>query len=615
MYNHAFMKEQGRKQAQVSELRTAGHTLANQYTDLSDQQVVALLAAIMNDEWDDDVVSGALTRADIEFDLGSLTQDFAKRHILMFRKGKPTFHKDFMEIAADLMIDIIDNAPAKMFPSTELPEEWTHSTNSLNMRLVKNNGIFQNEYTIENMPRVYAAVNRLQSVSFKVNPIIGDYLERVVGDTQGMQRAQLLAQMQLVNHMREYNNLYFYCTMDFRGRIYYRGGIITPQGSDFEKACFHFTESKPLGKDGIKALAIHYANMCGHDKLPLTKRLAWAKKEGLQHAHKVLSGEITHGKKEKFQAIVAAHEWLRLSQHEGPVETFESHLVIHQDGTCNGLQHGAALTGDRKTATAVNCVASSPSDAPADVYGLAAGTILDELDKTSLVNLAASVDHHGRKLMKLPVMVTGYGAGAATAVRDFVKDLTLNKAKKELEDNEEAFTECMKHALGEHCGAMITLTKAFQEQLTDKWHKAVTWETEDGFMVYQYRDAKGTDHEGNTEREYAGAGEFVVRVDSGVVNESSQICGISPNFVHSIDATHLRNVINACSHDLVTVHDSIGSHACDFFKTNRVLRETFVSTHEYDWVESFNHYNDADLTINKGDYDASEVLESRYFFS
>jgi len=131
MYNQAFMKEQGRKQAQVSELRTAGHTLANQYTDLSDQQVVALLAAIMNDEWDDDVVSGALTRADIEFDLGSLTQDFAKRHILMFRKGKPTFHKDFMEIAADLMIEIIDHAPAKMFPSTELPEEWTHSTNSL----------------------------------------------------------------------------------------------------------------------------------------------------------------------------------------------------------------------------------------------------------------------------------------------------------------------------------------------------------------------------------------------------------------------------------------------------------------------------------------------------
>jgi DNA-directed RNA polymerase len=38
-----------------------------------------------------------------------------------------------------------------------------------------------------------------------------------------------------------------------------------------------------------------------------------------------------------------------------------SHLPVHQDGTCNGLQHYAALGGDRLGAEAVNLL---PGDAP-----------------------------------------------------------------------------------------------------------------------------------------------------------------------------------------------------------------------------------------------------------
>lgn len=44
---------------------------------------------------------------------------------------------------------------------------------------------------------------------------------------------------------------------------------------------------------------------------------------------------------------------------------FMSSLPVHQDGTCNGLQHYAALGGDDRGARQVNL---SAGDRPSDVY-------------------------------------------------------------------------------------------------------------------------------------------------------------------------------------------------------------------------------------------------------
>lgn len=46
-------------------------------------------------------------------------------------------------------------------------------------------------------------------------------------------------------------------------------------------------------------------------------------------------------------------------------EKFRSHFPIHQDGSCNGLQHYAALGRDSAGAFSVNLV---PVDRPQDVY-------------------------------------------------------------------------------------------------------------------------------------------------------------------------------------------------------------------------------------------------------
>ena len=62
-----------------------------------------------------------------------------------------------------------------------------------------------------------------------------------------------------------------------------------------------------------------------------------------------------------------------LNHPEGP-ENFISHIPVHQDGSCNGLQHYAALGRDEYGGTYVNVV---PGEAPQDVYSEIA-TLVEE---------------------------------------------------------------------------------------------------------------------------------------------------------------------------------------------------------------------------------------------
>ena len=75
-----------------------------------------------------------------------------------------------------------------------------------------------------------------------------------------------------------------------------------------------------------------------------------------------------------WQALGAAKEIYAAIRHEGGIETYMTGLPVHQDGSCNGLQHYAALGRDYDGAVAVNLI---PSDKPQDVYSrvLAGGKI------------------------------------------------------------------------------------------------------------------------------------------------------------------------------------------------------------------------------------------------
>ena len=89
--------------------------------------------------------------------------------------------------------------------------------------------------------------------------------------------------------------------------------------------------------------------------------------------------------------------------------TYASRLPIHQDGTCNGLQHYAALGGDQLGAEAVNLVGG---DRPSDVYGnvaqLVAAQVATDAEEGDRMG-SLLVGRISRKVVKQTVMTTVYG--------------------------------------------------------------------------------------------------------------------------------------------------------------------------------------------------------------
>ena len=156
---------------------------------------------------------------------------------------------------------------------------------------------------------------------------------------------------------------YFPYNVDFRGRTYPVSPYLSHICDDLCRGLLLFGEARPLGKRGFRWLKIHLANLYGMDKLPLARREDWAD-EAI--ASGIIAEVATHPLGEKaskwwgqaesaLQAIAVATELHAAHTHrpEGASpwsaadpESYPSSMPVHQDGSCNGLQHYAALLRD-----------------------------------------------------------------------------------------------------------------------------------------------------------------------------------------------------------------------------------------------------------------------------
>jgi DNA-directed RNA polymerase len=149
------------------------------------------------------------------------------------------------------------------------------------------------------------------------------------------------------------------------------------------------------------------------------------------------------------------------------------------------------------------------------------------------------------------------------------------------------------------------------------------WETPTGFIVepkeYEYKSRRiKTQLMGNTRFSIA---EETKKLDVHKMQSSSP-----PNFVHSMDASHLimavSSFLDAGFSGIAVIHDDFGTHACDTPKLRALLRETFVNLyHENNVLEQFLEHNEAllleEIEIDlpyTGDMDIKAVLDSPYAF-
>ncbi|KAI9908614.1 hypothetical protein PsorP6_003028 [Peronosclerospora sorghi] len=119
---------------------------------------------------------------------------------------------------------------------------------------------------------------------------------------------------------------------------------------------------------------------------------------------------------------------------------------------------------------------------------------------------------------------------------------------------------------------------------------------------------------------------LLVDTDGRQVSVGRQKSAFPPNFVHSLDSTHMLLTARRCLEDdgisFAAVHDSYWTHASSVDIMNQRLREEFVKLYEQPLLENLLlelrlRLPDMkfDVVPQVGELDLRRVLESEYFFN
>ncbi|KAF2808413.1 mitochondrial DNA-directed RNA polymeras-like protein, partial [Mytilinidion resinicola] len=441
--------------------------------------------------------------------------------------------------------------------------------------------------------------------------------------------------------------IYYPHNIDFRGRAYPIPPILNHMGADIARGLLKFAKGRELGSVGLKWLKIHLANLYGFDKASLLEREEFTM-ENLNHVYDSATNPLSGARwwlkaEDPWQCLACCFE-LRNALDSPDPSRYVSSFPVHQDGTCNGLQHYAALGGDKNGATQVNL---EPSDRPQDIYTGVAELVKAQITKAAKDGHAMSKFLEGkitRKVVKRTVMTNVYGVtfeGARLQVLEELKDAMPNFQKSDgVPSLGSVAAFVAKHifdALGKifngaqdiqlwlgACASRIT-TSVTVEQI-EKLRKAVaSGKGHEVFANPKYQD--GTKQKKiYTAAQEANLQESAMDFKSSViwttplrmpvvqpyrkvqtvhiktalqslaildprtsdaVSKRKQLQAFPPNFIHSLDATHMLLSALKCSEKGLTfaaVHDSFWTHPADVPKLNEILRDAFVRMHSEDII-------------------------------
>lgn len=485
--------------------------------------------------------------------------------------------------------------------------------------------------------------------------------------------------LKLANDFKDDEAIYFPHNLDFRGRVY-PVTLIHPQGNDFMKSMLEFSEGVELGKDGHTWLAFQGANMWGLDKKPIEERIAWVYKNSdmiISIAEKPLDNLQWTEADSPWEFLAFCFEW---NEYLKIGETFKSKLAVAFDGSCSGLQHFSAMLRDEVGGEAVNL---KPDDHVHDIYGIVAKKVNELLKKDmqegtddtieateddssylkkGTKSLAKEWLDHGvsRSVTKRPTMTLCYGASKFGFADQILEDtvypalahnpLSFSKPSQSARYMAGLIWDSLKGVVVKAVEAMEWLQTASGLLAKDKniegKNLPTTWITPAGFPVKQKYPKVRVKRlntvlsgsikifdttSGSTEEATGGS---VLRLafaePTDEIDSRKQKQGIAPNFVHSMDASHLMLTVCACVDKGVNafamIHDSYGVPAGYGSIMFTTVREVFVSTYtENDVLQDLHDHicnllspkmlKDLPEVPTKGDLDLDCAKESMYAFS
>lgn len=429
---------------------------------------------------------------------------------------------------------------------------------------------------------------------------------------------QFLQTIQLARELADWEEFYFAYSCDFRGRIYCATTCLSPQSNGVARALLKFKKAERLGESGVIWLALHGANQYGI-KGTYEERLEWVRVNAalVQHIVQDPISALEYWAKadEPYKFLAWCFEWHKVGY--GTDVHAESDLVVGIDGSCNGLQHFSAILRDPIGARATNL---SRCPEPQDIYGEVAKVVVVHLENRGdgLADLILEVGVD-RSTTKKQCMTLPYGA-TKQSCREYTYEWVNEHWEsfdlpKHMRWKVAAYLSIIVwDAIGETVVAARVAMEWLQKNVSGRF---VKWVSPVDFPVYQFYKKVKADR---VDTRLAGKTKLTVNdLDrSGEPNNYKQRLGIVPNFIHSVDASHLVMTTNESELPAYSmIHDEFGTHAGHVQHLYDVTRWTFWKLHHY-WnpLEMWAIHQGIPLEFvpQRGTFDIAEVLESKYIF-
>lgn len=435
--------------------------------------------------------------------------------------------------------------------------------------------------------------------------------------------------------------LYFPTFIDWRGRMYFRSNL-NPQSSDAVKGCIEFANGKRLGETGLMWLKVYVANCCGYDKHDPELKAQWTDDNWLQIVD-FINNPLEVDAPDADTAFTLLQSGLALQEALAMPDPrdYICHVPVAMDATCSGLQHLSALTRDPIGAYYTNLI-DNGKEQKSDIY-VRVAEIADG-SKASFSTRKVKVDGKvkevvhdniieqywkdtpiSRAMAKNPVMTYVYGSTLLSTIDTIALDM-IDAGMQDIKNSEGKVVYSMS-ALATPVGRALRagvvetvpeatrIMKYFQSLVRKHKDHCMQWISPVGVPVVNW--AEGSEIKRVNIRSM-GVNMITMTVRDNTYNTRAASNGIVPNFVHSKDSAHLCMTINDFDGDILPIHDSFATHACDVPAMHASLRSTFVTLYSQYKIESFLEYNNIDVEgycpPEQGLLNLDEVLESRFMF-
>lgn len=455
-------------------------------------------------------------------------------------------------------------------------------------------------------------------------------------------------------------DVYFPMFLDSRGRVYYRGNYVQPQSSDGVKGLISLSKKKALGKKGYLWLLWHVATVYGFDKADFNGRIDWT----VEHMsngeiYKVIEDTNNSTLLEKADnpsLFINAVQELVNAIDSGDPTNYECNIEIGMDATSSGIQFLSAIALDAEGGKKVNLITEPGQKAKADIYRAGVDKAMEQIKtKNDIVSQWIIKYPISRDMAKRPIMTLPYSASESSA-SSYV-ELAMYKYSKigkvdipyplpeSMEDRTE-FKAALNSRLGykkrpepgvaisdsqlytvlarfiarelrEACAVEIPAAMKlleFFKGLPKAMQKDIDWFTPDGLhVVNKYRTKESFRSLSSQKSTYGLQLRFSLPSDKTNFIDAGN--GLSPNFIHSLDATLVREVSRRCDFPIIFIHDQFSCHPADADELFKTIKEAFVDLIKLDPLgqlldlHGLSHMKQ-ELMVNTLDLD--RVLESEF---